>query len=96
LGALSKQGNPFLRFLWCEVTLHAVRRDPILQRLYRRKFQQKGVAKARVAARKIGIRLWIMLRDHIELHRVLPSWFSAAVVAVVPVRGCLREQWSCL
>jgi transposase len=30
LGALSKQGNPFLRFLWCEATLHAVRRDPNL------------------------------------------------------------------
>jgi transposase len=66
LGALSKQGNPFLRFLWCEATLHAVRLDPALQRFYRRKLQQKGVAKARVAtARKLGIRLWIMLRDQI-------------------------------
>lgn len=66
LGALTKQGNPFLRFLWCEATLHAVRRDPSLQRFYRRKLQQKGIAKARVAtARKLGIRLWIMLRDQI-------------------------------
>ena len=24
LGALSKQGNPFLRFLWCEAAAHAV------------------------------------------------------------------------
>ena len=30
LGALSKQGNPFLRFLWCEAAAHAVRRDPDL------------------------------------------------------------------
>lgn len=67
LGALSKQGNPFLRFLWCEATLHAVRLDPALQRFYRRKLQQKGLAKARVAAaRKLGIRLWIMLRDQIN------------------------------
>jgi transposase len=67
LGALSKQGNPFLRFLWCEATLHAVRRDPNLRRFYRRKLHQKGLAKARVAAaRKLGIRLWIMLRDHID------------------------------
>ena len=67
LGALSKQGNPFLRFLWCEATLHAVRLDPALQRFYRRKLQQKGLAKARVAAaRKLGIRLWIMLRDQID------------------------------
>src|SRR5712691_4743473 len=67
LGGLSKQGNPLLRFLWCEATVHAVRRDPDLQRFYRRKLAQKGLGKARVAAaRKLGIRLWIMLRDQID------------------------------
>jgi transposase len=67
LGAISKQGNAFLRFLWCEATVHAVRLDPDLKRFYRRKLQQKGFAKARVAAaRKLGIRLWIMLRDQID------------------------------
>jgi len=67
LGRLSKQGNPLLRFLWGEAAVHAVRRDPELQRFYRRKLQQKGVGKARVAAaRKLGIRLWIMLRDQID------------------------------
>ena len=67
LGGLSKQGNPFLRFLWCEAAVHAVRRDPDLQRFYRRKLAQKGLGKARVAtARKLGIRLWIMLRDQID------------------------------
>jgi len=67
LGGLSKQGNPFLRFLWCEAAVHAVRRDPELQRFYRRKLAQKGLGKARVAAaRKLGIRLWIMLRDQID------------------------------
>ena len=66
-GRLSKQGNPLLRFLWCEAAVHAVRRDPDLQRFYRRKLQQKGLGKARVAAaRKLGIRLWIMLRDQID------------------------------
>jgi transposase len=66
-GRLSKQGNPLLRFLWCEAAIHAVRRDPELQRFYRRKLQQKGLGKARVAAaRKLGIRLWIMLRDQID------------------------------
>lgn len=65
LGGLSKHGNPLLRFLWCEAAVHAVRRDPELQRFYRRKLIQKGLGKARVAvARKLGIRLWIMLRDH--------------------------------
>jgi transposase len=67
LGALTKQGSPFLRFLWGEAAAHAVRRDPDLQRFYRRKLVQKGLGKARVAvARKLGIRLWIMLRDQID------------------------------
>ena len=69
LGGLSKQGNPLLRFLWCEAAAHAVRRDPELRRFYRRKLVQKGLGKARVAAaRKLGIRLWIMLRDRIDYH----------------------------
>jgi transposase len=66
LGHLTKQGNPFLRFLWGEAVMGAVRRDPELQRFFRRKLSQKGLGKARVAAaRKLGIRLWIMLRHQI-------------------------------
>jgi transposase len=66
-GALSKQGNPLLRFLWCEAAGHAVRRDDELKRFYRRKLAQKGMGKAIVAAgRKLGVRLWIMLRDNID------------------------------
>jgi len=69
LGGLTKQGNPLLRFLWCEAAIHAVRKDPELQRFYRRKLFQKGLGKARVAAaRKLGIRLWILLRDQIDYH----------------------------
>jgi hypothetical protein len=64
---LTKQGNPLLRFLWGEEGVHAARRDPDLQRFYRRKLVQKGLGKARMAvARKLGIRLWIMLRDQIH------------------------------
>ena len=67
LGKITKQGNPFLRCLWCEAAIHAVRRDVALGRFYRRKLQQKGLGKARVAvARKLGIRLWILLRDQID------------------------------
>src|SRR5215468_2836195 len=66
LGKITKQGNPLLRFLWNEAGAHAARRDPELRRFYRRKLVQKGLGKARVAvARKLGIRLWIMLRDQI-------------------------------
>jgi len=67
LGMLAKQGNRFLRFLWCEAGLQAARREAALRRFYRRKLQQKGVGKARVAVgRKLGIRLWILLRDQID------------------------------
>jgi transposase len=67
LGGLTKQGSPLLRFLWGEAGAHAARRDPELQHFYRRKLVQKGLGKARVAvARKLGIRLWIMLRDQID------------------------------
>jgi transposase len=67
LGAMSKQGNALLRYLWCEAAMHAVERDPELKRFYRRKLVQKGLGKARVeAARKLGIRLWIMMRDQID------------------------------
>jgi len=66
-GRLSKQGNSLLRFLWGEAAIHAVRRDPELRRFYGRKLVQKGMGKARMAAaRKLGIRLWIMLRDEID------------------------------
>lgn len=67
LGALSKQGNTLLRYLWMEAAMHAVQRDPELKRFYRSKLVQKGLGKTRIAAaRKLGIRLWIMLRDPID------------------------------
>lgn len=67
LGSLTKQGNSLLRFLWSEAAIHAVRRDAQLKQFYRRKLVQKGLGKARAAvARKLGIRMWIMLRDQIE------------------------------
>jgi transposase len=69
LGGLTKQGNPLLRFLGSEAAIHAVRRDPELRHFYRRKLVQKGLGKARAAvARKLGIRMWIMLRDQIGYH----------------------------
>jgi hypothetical protein len=50
MGAMSKQGNALLRYLWCEAAMHAVERDPELKRFYRRKLVQEGLGKARVAA----------------------------------------------
>ena len=67
LGKLTKEGNSLLRYLWTEATIHAVRKDPELKRFYRRKLIQKGMGKAWIAAaHKLGIRLWIMLRDQID------------------------------
>lgn len=66
-GRLSKQGNPLLRLLWVEAARAAARKDARLKQFYRRKLVQKGLGKAVVAtARKLGIRLWIMLRDQID------------------------------
>jgi len=62
-----KQGSPLFAVSLVSAGAHAVRRDPELQRFYRRKLVQKGLGKARVAvARKLGIRPWIMLRDEID------------------------------
>ena len=73
LGGLSRQGNSLLRFLWGQAGIHAVRRDPELEHFYHRKLIQKGLEKARAAvARKLGIRMWIMLRDRIEYHEFCP------------------------
>ena len=88
LGGLTKQGNPLLRFLWSEAAIHAVRRDPELKQFYRRKLIQKGLGKARAAvARKLGIRMWIMLRDQIEYNEFCRRGQMQQKV-VMPVRGC--------
>ena len=88
LGGLTKQGNPLLRFLWSEAAIHAVRRDPELKHFYRRKLIQKGLGKARAAvARKLGIRMWIMLRDQIEYNEFCRRGQMQQKV-VMPVRGC--------
>ena len=83
LGALTKQGNPFLRFLWCEAAAHAVRRDPDLQRFYRRKVAQKGFAKANVGGDEAGDSALDHVARSDRLRGILPSWPGAAVVSAV-------------
>ncbi len=66
-GRLSKQGNRLLRFLLVEAAQSASRYDASLRRAYRRLAFRKGAASAKVAvARKLAIRLYIMLRDKID------------------------------
>jgi len=66
-GHLTKQGNRLLRWLLVEAAQTASRYDPSLRRAYRRLAFRKGAALAKVAvARKLAIRLYIMLRDQID------------------------------
>jgi transposase len=66
-GHLTKQGNRLLRWLLVEAAQTASRYDPRLRRAYRRLAFRKGSALAKVAvARKLAIRLYIMLRDKID------------------------------
>jgi transposase len=64
LGRISKQGNPFLRFLLVEAGQTAARYDAELGRFYRRLAIRKHRALAKVAvARKLAVRLYLMLRE---------------------------------
>jgi len=66
-GHLTKQGNRLMRFLLVEAAGIASRYDPGLRRAYRRLAFRKGAAIAKVAvARKLAIRLFIMLTDRID------------------------------
>jgi hypothetical protein len=62
------EGHPLLSFSG-EAGGEATRRDPELQRCDHRRSVQKGLGQARMAlARKLGIRLWIMLRNEGDYH----------------------------
>ena len=63
LGGISKEGNPFLRYLLVEGAVSATRRDKDLDRMYARLKSKKhhGVAKVAVA-RKLAVRLYWMAR----------------------------------
>jgi len=65
LGAISKQGNSFLRSLLVEAAQSAVRYDEELRRDYRRLAERKHKALALVmVARKLAVRLYWMLREN--------------------------------
>jgi transposase len=65
LGAISKQGNRFLRTLLVESAHIATRLDEGFRRqyLHRRHAKPKAVAKV-AAARRLAVRLYWMLRTH--------------------------------
>ena len=65
MGAISKQGNSFMRFLLVQAGMAAARKDAELGRFYKRLAHKKhhGVAKVAVA-RKLLVRLYWMLRTN--------------------------------
>jgi len=67
LGHITKQGNPLLRFALGQAAAHAARMDSDLKRTYFTLMHRRGRPQAKVAvARKLLVRLFIMLRDHID------------------------------
>jgi transposase len=84
LGAISKQGNTFLRMLLVEAAQGAVRCDPEFRNeyLHRCHSKPKGVAKV-AAARKLAIRLYWMLRTNTGYPEIVRIESSSRVPLVV-------------
>jgi transposase len=66
LGRITKQGSPMLRHLLGQAAQSAIRRDAALKRLYLRILHRRGRARAKVAARALLVRSYIMRRDAID------------------------------
>jgi transposase len=67
LGKITKQGNALLRWVLGQAAPLAARADNDLRRRYFSVMHRRGRPKARVAlARKLLVRLYIMLRDEID------------------------------
>jgi transposase len=79
LGAMSKQGNALLRYLWCEAAMHAVGRDPELKRFLSAQTGAEGTGESESRS---GPEAGNPTLDHDarqdRLSRVLPSRKSAA------------------
>jgi transposase len=67
LGKITKQGNALLRWVLGQAAPLAARADVTLRRRYFSVLHRRGRPKAKVAlARKLLVRLYVMLRDHID------------------------------
>lgn len=83
LGAISKQGNRFLRMLLVEAAQSAVRYDPEFRREYQHRCHSKPKNVAKVAAaRKLAVRLYWMLRTQ-QAHPESVAIESSPRVALV-------------
>lgn len=92
LGAISKQGNSFMRFLLVQAAMSAAKGDAELGRAYKRLCQRKhhGVAKVAIA-RKLVVRLYWMLRTNTRYPEVVrmqgSSSHSVAESTTEPLSG---------
>jgi transposase len=67
LGKITKQGNALLRWILGQAAPLAARADDDLRRRYFSVLHRRGRPKAKVAlARKLLVRLYVMLRDQID------------------------------
>lgn len=67
LGRISKQGRSLLRWVLGQAAPLATRADRDLKRVYFTVLRRRGRPKAKVAlARRLLVRLYVMLRDHID------------------------------
>ena len=72
LGHITKQGSTLLRFVLGQAASHAARADADLKRIYFTLLHRRGRSKAKVAvARRLLVRLFIMLRDRIDYDEFL-------------------------
>src|SRR6266702_580140 len=83
LGAISKQGNVFLRTMLVEAAQSAVRHDQKFKKEYAHRCHQKpkGVAKV-AAARKLAVRLYWMLRTQVAYPEIVRIESSPRVALV--------------
>ena len=66
MGAITKQGNCFLRKLLVEAAQTTVRKDEGFRKEYQHRCHHRPKAVAKVAAaRKLAVRLYWMLRSHV-------------------------------
>ncbi len=74
LGHISKQGNQMLRWLLVEAAWVAARKDPELERMYKRLAFRRGRKIAAVAvARKLAVKLYWRLRRIEEARKAQPA-----------------------
>jgi len=68
----SEGGNALLRYLLGQAGQAAIKRDADLKRLYYAVLHRRGRSRAKVAvARKLLVRLYIMLRDEVDYRTFL-------------------------